>query len=74
MPRQLQTTDFNTKEWITVGGAKISGADYQTIKEAVRSLGKNEATGKPMSVSVYLSDFLKSLAADIRAGKRMKKY
>lgn len=74
MARQAKGTDFTKQKIVVVGGAKISGKDYQLIKDNVEKLGYNEETGYAMSVSTYLASFLKATAADIRAGKRMKKY
>jgi len=74
VPRRKKTADFTEAEFVTVGGIKLPGPDYQTIKEAVRTLETNADTGMPMSLSAYLSRYLQSVAADIRAGKRMKKY
>lgn len=74
MARSAKGTDYTKKKIVLVGGAKVSGEDYQVIKDAVAKLGKNEETGREMGVGAYLSKYLESLAADIRAGKRMKKY
>ena len=74
MPRQKIDHDFTKQSIVTVGGIKISGSDYQVIKDNVEKLGYDQETGYAMNVSKYLAAFLKATAADIRAGKRMKRY
>ena len=46
MARSAKGTDYTKKKIVLVGGAKVSGEDYQVIKDAVAKLGKNEETGR----------------------------
>ena len=49
----------------------FNGADYKTIVDHLKELTDAE-TGKPMRLTKFLARVVSRIAADIRAGKRIK--
>jgi hypothetical protein len=68
-----KSEDFSNNEFVTIGGIVITGTDYETIRKELNMI-HNDKTNRAMSFSSYGSQMFTQLAADIRAGKRMRKY
>jgi hypothetical protein len=68
-----KSEDFSNNEFVTIGGIVITGTDYETIRKELNMI-HNDKTNRAMSFSSYGSQMFTQLAADIRSGKRMRKY
>jgi len=68
-----KSEDFTNHEFVTIGGIVITGTDYETIRKELNMI-HNDKTNRAMSFSSYGSQMFTQLAADIRSGKRMRKY
>jgi hypothetical protein len=71
--RRSAKEEITDDEKVVIGNIAISGSTYKTVREELRKQHNGE-TNRPMSISVYMSKVMEEMAANIRAGKRMKKY
>jgi hypothetical protein len=71
--RKIKGAAFEGTELVGVGGVKVSGTDYQTIKDFLFEAGKKNGSGR-IPLSRFASNVLTVIADDIRNGKPMKRY
>ena len=70
--RKLKGQGFNDAESVGIGGVKVSGTDYQTVKDFLFEKGKEK--GERIPLSGFASSVVSVIAEDIRNGKPMKRY